>query len=262
MTIRGLGDPAARGAAMVLVATLAWSFAGLFTRSLSLDVWTTVSLRSLAAASVLLVIQCFKHRTATLHNLLGIGFVGWAAVLLSVVAQAATTASFFLTSVAHVTVIYATCPFVAALIARVWLQERISKTTLIAVVASIVGVVIVVSGSSETSTLSGDFVALLMTLSFSTTIVLSKARPTLRVLEATTIGAILTFVNLPALRLHRQNGSAESDAGLRLRFLEHDPRLLPVHRGRKASPCRHEWIDARNHSLAVLGVASVRRERR
>ncbi|KAB0677526.1 DMT family transporter [Aureimonas leprariae] len=187
------GSTAARGATMVLIATVAWSFAGVFTRSLTLDVMTTVALRALAGGTMLFLAMLLRRGPGAFGDLIAIGRVGWFAVVLSAVAQAATTAGLFMTSVAHVTVIYATCPFLAAIIARLWLGEVIPRATLLAIVASISGVLVVMSASTASGTLVGDAVALVMTLSFATIIVLSKAHPDLRLFEVTIVSAFLTF---------------------------------------------------------------------
>lgn len=82
-----------------------------------------------------------------IHKDVFLGPIGWLAVALSVVGQAATTAGLFMTSVAHVTVIYATAPFLAAAMAWLWLRESISRSALTAIVLSICGIAIVVSGT-------------------------------------------------------------------------------------------------------------------
>jgi len=185
-------DATARGVAMVLLATLGWSLGGLFTRMLTIDIGTAVVLRSLAGGLLMLLYVLMRYRQSALRELVTLGKVGWVVVLLSSIAQAATTAGLFLTSVAHVAVIYATCPFVAAIIAWIWLHERISRTTAIAIVASLVGIMLVVAGSSGPSSLLGDAVAFVMTASFAVIIVLSKAHPGLKIVEISTVGAFLT----------------------------------------------------------------------
>src|SRR5262249_18530041 len=155
-----------RGSAMVLLATLAWSFAGLFTRMLTITVLTAVALRALTGGTFLLIYLIVQGRRSALRELFSIGRIGWAVVLLSIVTQAATTAGLFLTSVAHVAVIYATCPFIAALIARIWLKEIIPGKTMIAILLSMAGVILVVIGAAGPSTLLGDGIAFVMTASF------------------------------------------------------------------------------------------------
>lgn len=182
------------GAALVVIAAIGWSFMGLFTRMMTIDMWTAVALRSLTGGLMLFAFLLVRDRLAVFRNMFTIGVAGWAVVVLSVAAQATTTAAFFMTSVAHTAVIYATCPFMAALIARIWLGEKISRMTAIAVTAAMVGVVVVASGASGPSTLLGDFVAFMMTLTFAIIIVLAKAYPGLKLPEITALSAILIFL--------------------------------------------------------------------
>lgn len=194
MTSSIWSNASTRGSVLVFLATIAWSFAGLFTRMLTIDVPTAVALRALSGGGFLFLYLLLRRRGAAFRDLASIGSVGWIVVVLSIITIAAMTAGLFLTSVAHVSVIYATCPFIAALIARFWLGEIIPRTTMAAIAASICGVVLVVAGTTGTSTILGDSIAFLMTASFAIIIVLSKAHPDLRMLETTIWAAFLTFL--------------------------------------------------------------------
>lgn len=187
-------DSQAFGATLVVIAAVGWSFMGLFTRMLTIDMWTAVALRSLTGGVFLFAFLLIRDRFAAFRNLMTIGAAGWAVVALTVVAQSATTAAFFMTSVAHAAVIYATCPFVAALIARIWLGEKIRRMTAVAIIAAMAGVLLVASGSAGRSTLLGDSVAVLMTVTFALIIVLVKSHPNLKLAETSTISAFLIFL--------------------------------------------------------------------
>lgn len=181
-----------RGMAMVLVSTIAWSFAGLFTRALTIDVYTAVSLRSLAGGLLLLAIALVRRRRGE-PRFGALRWPEWISVAVNVLAQASFTACLYLTSVAHVAVIYAFTPFIAALIAWRCLGERITVTTLAAIVVSGAGVATVVAGSWGTGGALGDALALVMTTSFAILIVLPKAYPDLRLTEPTLISAFIVF---------------------------------------------------------------------
>src|SRR5690606_12617045 len=89
------------------------------------------------------------------------------------------------------------------IIAKVWLGEIIPRTTLIAIFVSLAGVVLVVSGATGSSSLFGDSVALLMTVSFAIIIVISKAYPGLKILEVTILSTLLTsLLFLPFATTH------------------------------------------------------------
>ena len=179
--------------AMVLVATMAWSFAGLFTRSLTIDVPTAVAWRSFAGGLFLAAVWLVRRRSNTFRDLMAMRWFDWLAVTMNVVAQAAFSACLFLTSVAHVAVIYALTPFIAALVAWMWLGERIAASTLTAILVSMAGIVTVVAASLGTGGLMGDALALMMTAAFATLIVMPKAYPGLRVAETTLLGSFITF---------------------------------------------------------------------
>lgn len=179
--------------AMVLVATIAWSFAGLFTRSLTIDIPTAVAWRSFAGGVLLAAVWLVQRRSNALRDLMALRWFDWLAVMMNVVAQGAFSACLFLTSVAHVAVIYALTPFIAALVAWLWLGERIAASTLLAILVSMAGIVTVVAASLGAGSLSGDALALLMTGAFATLIVMPKAYPGLRVAETMFIGSLITF---------------------------------------------------------------------
>ncbi len=184
---------ARRGMAMVLVATIAWSFAGLFTRSLTIDVPTAVAWRSFAGGALLAAVWLVQRRSKALRDLMALRWFDWLAVVMNVVAQGAFSACLFLTSVAHVAVIYALTPFIAALVAWLWLGERVAASTLVAILISMAGIVTVVAGSLGAGGLMGDALALLMTAAFATLIVMPKAYPGLRVAETMFLGSFITF---------------------------------------------------------------------
>jgi len=89
-------------------------------------------------------------------------------MLLSAALQAASTLSFILaihhTTIANIQVLFAATPAVGALLAQFTLGERASARTWLAIVASIAGMLIVVSGSWGSAThgsIAGDLFALL-----------------------------------------------------------------------------------------------------
>lgn len=180
--------------AMVSVATVAWSFAGLFTRSLTLDACTTVAWRSFAGGLFLFAVWVSRRRSRGLADLAQLKWYDGAAVLAGIVAQGAYSACLFLTSVAHVAVIYAATPFIAALLAWWWFGERMAAPTLAAILVSMAGIVTVVAGTTGAGSVSGDGLALLMTAAFAVLIVLAKAFPGLRVAETMFISAFATFL--------------------------------------------------------------------
>ena len=73
-------------------------------------------------------------------------------------------AAFKNTDVANVAIIYATAPFAAAAIAWFWMRERPAVATLLAAVLCLIGVLIMVGGLASSANLTGDMLAVGMTI--------------------------------------------------------------------------------------------------
>jgi len=180
------------GIGTVFLATLAWSFSGVFTRLLSTDIWTAIAWRSFFGGLFLLIPYLVMNGRQALRVLLSIGKPGIAFVLCQVVCQACTVGGLYYTSVANVTVIYATSPFLAAGLAWWLLKEKMRVRTMIAGLVSMAGIFIIVAGSVGGGHLLGDVLAIGMTLSFAFIIVIPRKRRDLPLLPTTILSAFAT----------------------------------------------------------------------
>jgi drug/metabolite transporter (DMT)-like permease len=184
----------AKGIAMVLVATLAWSFSGLYTRLLDTDIYSAIAWRCFFGATFLLPAFLYVHRGQALRRITEMGWQGPVVLVLQIVSMAATVGGLFLTSVANVTVIYSTSPFLAAGFAWWLLGERADRRTLVASAIVLVGVLVVVSGSAGEGRLLGDLLALSMTVTFAAIIVVPRLWPHIDLLTASMLGGYGTFL--------------------------------------------------------------------
>jgi drug/metabolite transporter (DMT)-like permease len=180
------------GIGTVLLATFAWSFSGVFTRLLTTDIWTAIAWRSFFGGLFLLIPYVAMNGRQSLRVLLAIGRPGILFVLCQVICQACTVGGLYFTSVANVTVIYATSPFLAAGIAWWLLREKMRPRTMIAGLVAMAGIVIIVAGSLGGGHLLGDALAIGMTVSFAFIIVIPRARRDLPLLPTTILSAFAT----------------------------------------------------------------------
>jgi drug/metabolite transporter (DMT)-like permease len=184
------------GVTLVGLAAIAWSFNGIYSRILSCDIVTQVAGRSLSGGVLLVPAYALLSRGQQrgLRTLVP-GSVNQLLIVAGlIVSQSSTVASFSLTSVANVTIIYATAPFVALLIAKWVLGEGLTRHALIACVLSGGGALCVVHGSVGDVTLLGDALAGVMTISFAGVIVISRANPHLQVLPLMVSSTLATGV--------------------------------------------------------------------
>lgn len=180
------------GVMLVFVATIAWSLSGLFTRMLTTDLWTALVWRSFFGGLFLGLAQLMIDRGRFWDGFVRLGLPGWLLAAALVVCQACTVGAFYLTSVADVALIYATAPFLAAALAWWVLGERLPARTIVASLVTLLGTSLVLMGSVGRGHLSGDLLALGMTLSFAVVIVIPRAKPHLPIRSATIVGAVLT----------------------------------------------------------------------
>lgn len=182
------------GIALVLASALAFSLAGVLTKLISADAWTISCWRGLVGGVLITGYVAWLGRREPLSKTFGLGWRGW---LLAVVGSAASLAFIFafkLTYVANVAVIYATVPFMAAVLAWWLFSERMKPRTAMAALICVAGVAIVVQGGLGAKSVLGDGVALLMTAGNALYMVLVRAFRDTPVVFAGAVSALLLFM--------------------------------------------------------------------
>jgi len=150
------------GVIFVLVSAIIFSSAGLFVKGVEADAWVILFWRGISAA--IFTVSYVAWRGKLRIEFAGMGTAG---VLAAVVGASATIAfipSFKYTSIANVSLIYAAVPFASATIAWLWMRETPTRAVFVASVAAFCGVLIIVGGSLGSVNLTGDLLALWMTL--------------------------------------------------------------------------------------------------
>ncbi|HKY93899.1 MAG TPA: DMT family transporter [Kiloniellales bacterium] len=192
-----------RGVLLVLFSAVAWSAARIFTKGTAADAWAVLFWRGLFAGPLILLYLVAAARQPLWAAGKALGGPGWLVVSVSSLATVAFLNAFKHSSVANVTVVYATAPFVAAGFGWLLLRERPARAALAASLAALSGVAIMVSGSLGTPNLLGDGLALLMTLLMALFVVLVRrfaGRPMVLAAALSSL-QISLFAWLPAERL-------------------------------------------------------------
>ena len=199
------------GIACCCLATLGWSLSGLFVRWMpELDGWTVNGYRAPATAICLLIYLALRYRGDLMQHLwprqpqalLAVGtFFGVGSTLYVYALTMGTVAS--------VSVLGATSPFFAALLAWLVMRERTSAVALAATVVALAGVAIVVQ--AEMSALATGFAAAAISLGYAfcfagQTVWLRQYRD-LEMIPGIALGGLMVFafvalfVGLPLLPL-------------------------------------------------------------
>ena len=179
------------GLIFVTASAIAWSTAGLFTRIISLDVGTMLVWRGVFGALGILAVALALQGRSAFSDFRNMGWPGWLFAIVSAFGMLCFITSLRMTTVAHVSIIYATVPFVAAALAWLVIGERPSRSAIIASVVSLVGVAIIVGFGSE-GTLSGAILAFGMTLSLAAMMVISRRYTDIPTMPAACVSALLS----------------------------------------------------------------------
>jgi len=182
------------GVALVVASALAFSLAGVLTKSIQADVWTIASWRGLLGGLLVVGYVALRDRDKSLRARFRLGWRGWLLASVGSLASLTFIFSFKLTYVANVAIIYATAPFIAAALGWWLLRERFRRLTGIAAGLSTLGVLVIFAGGVGTSSLVGDGVALLMTFGCAFYMVLIRRFRETPVVLAGGVSALQLFV--------------------------------------------------------------------
>ena len=186
-----------RGQLYVALAAVAWSTAGVLQRQLTLDTPTQVAGRAAFAAAFLLVYVAIVERGRLVHAFRSVGLAGIAVALCVATASASFIAALNHTSVARVLFILAVAPVLAALLARVFLGEPITRRTMVAMALALAGVALMLGAPGE-GNLAGDGLSFVAALAFALMIVITRWRHDVSMAPATCMSqVILVAVFLP-----------------------------------------------------------------
>ncbi|MEM9565500.1 MAG: DMT family transporter [Actinomycetota bacterium] len=181
------------GSTLVLASAVLFSCSGVLTKAIEAGSWTILTWRGLIGALGIGGYVWWRDRSRPVAEVFRLGGRGWLVATVGAVGSVTFIVSFKNTFVANVSVIYATIPFVAAALERLFLGRSMRHRTLRAAMWSLVGVVIIVGGSLGSPTIAGDAVALLMVVLNALYMVLIRAFPDTDAVLAGAAGGPLLF---------------------------------------------------------------------
>lgn len=183
----------ASGVILVCISAVAFSTAGLFTKGVTAAAWEVTFWRGIS--SVVFILGYVIWRGELRAEIAGFRGPAIAVMLLNAAGTAAFIPAFKLTSIANVSMIWGTAPFLTGLLAWVALSERPSRTVAVASVVAMIGVVVVVSGSFGGTfvggNIIGDALAFWMTLMIAGMMVVYRRWPQTPVALPNALGSVL-----------------------------------------------------------------------
>ncbi len=178
------------GLFLVTIAAVAWSVTGLFTRALAQDTATVLFWRSVFGAAGTWAVLLLIPASGGQASVFKLGKAGCAYAMLTAVSMFFFIGALHHTSVAHVAVITALVPFVAAFAGWAILSERPSKTALVASAVALGGVIIMASLSTNGGAF-GNLLAVFMTFCMAGMILIARRYPGIPPLAATLLATLI-----------------------------------------------------------------------
>lgn len=163
------------GVLLLVASAVAFSSTGIFTKGVEAAAWAVIFWRGVFAS--VSITAYAASRGMLRREFTGMGRAGLAVGVVGAAGTAALIPAFKLTDIANVALIYASAPFLTALLAWLTIGERVSRRTALGAAGALAGVTIIVAGSIGSVNLTGDGLALIMTLVMATIMVIYRARP-------------------------------------------------------------------------------------
>ncbi|MEM6696234.1 MAG: DMT family transporter [Pseudomonadota bacterium] len=163
------------GVTLLIISAIAFSSTGIFTKGVEAAAWAVIFWRGVFAATSTTAYAVSRGNVR--KEFFGMGLSGVAVGIVGAAGTAALIPAFKLTDIANVALIYASAPFLAALLAWLTIGERVSTRTAIGAAGALIGVAVIVAGSVGRVSLIGDGLALLMTSAMAIIMVIYRARP-------------------------------------------------------------------------------------
>jgi drug/metabolite transporter (DMT)-like permease len=182
------------GAMLVFGSAVAWSFGGAIARYLTIaDSWTIVFWRCLFAGLFLVGFLIARDGPkATVSAYRNMGIPGLVVGIGFAIASVSFILAIGYTTVANVVLIQAVTPLFAALMAWAVYRERITPSTWVAIVAVIIGVGVMVSGSlGGGKSWIGTALAMLIPIVYATATVVTRRYQNVRQIPGVSLGCFL-----------------------------------------------------------------------
>lgn len=180
-----------QGVALVLAAAFCISTMGLGIRLMEVaTVWQILFYRSIALAILLFIAIAQESGGQPIRAMMAAGPSGVIGGLALVIAFSGGIAAIQLTTVANAMLLFATAPFMAAILGLIVLRETVRRATWFAMALSMAGVAVMVAGSIALGDWLGNLAALTQALGFAVFAITLRWRRSNDTLPAVLLGAL------------------------------------------------------------------------
>jgi len=186
-----------RGYAMVLMllGSIVISFSGLAIRNIeTADNWQINFYRSIAFGLSISIVLLFRYGKTGPQQLKGIGLEGILAAMLLASASISFLLAITNTTVAATTFTLSSIPFLTAIMAWLFLGERIGKSTILTICIAAAGITLMFVQGFGSGTLYGNFMALLCAIGFSSYAIIIRRNRRLEMLPTLILSNLIMML--------------------------------------------------------------------
>lgn len=185
------------GYAMLLVASgsVAISFGGLIQRNIEFaDAWQIILYRAFGTLFAIALILAIQNNGRFIVTIKGIGRFGILAGIFLSVASVCFVQAMVHTTIANALFVLGAIPFFTALLARIFLGERLRRVTLITMLFAAFGLVLMVVKGIGAGSGFGNLMALTTALSFASYAVIVRYRRRVEMLPSLLVSSFIVIV--------------------------------------------------------------------
>lgn len=183
------------GTILVMTAGFLWSWQALIIRHIEVaSPWVVLTWRSLSMIPVLLLFLAWRKRGSPLPTILRSGQAGVIGGIGLVVAMGGAILAFQTTTIANAAFIFAASPFIAAILGRLFLAERVATRTWLAICLAILGIFFMVNDGLAAGALVGNIAAIMSAFGFAVFSVSLRWRKIEDSLPVALIGAVFAVI--------------------------------------------------------------------
>ena len=186
-------DSHLRGLLNTLCAVLILSPDALLVKLMQTDSWTMLFWRSLISGGFLFGGLASVYRMRLWHIFRRTGRHGLLSSMVTAIGTILFIGALYRTTAANTLVILAATPLFAALIGRIFIQEKISGHTTIAILAAFCGILLIFAGNLSAQNLLGNLMALGASSLWGTNLVILRQARKLNMIPAVAMGSLLAI---------------------------------------------------------------------
>jgi len=177
---------------LLITGSVGISFGGLIMRNINnADPWQIAFYRALAFLFSITLILFHRYRFAIVTNIKKTGYPGMTGGFFLMLANLLFIQSFANTSVANTLFTLSSIPFITAILAFIFLKEKISLRTIITMFFAFIGIFIMIKDGLETGGFYGNIIALSCAFSFSIFVIILRKYKSIDMMPASLISSVL-----------------------------------------------------------------------